>query len=105
VREVRVLRPVRGGPIVVIDDRPQSVGVWEIRVEEDDFEKQPVEIIARGLFGRVERPRGYDDLAELFGPKAARSVTSLLGEISGQPIDREPNEEETDGRQGQRTTG
>ena len=86
--DVRVLCPARGGPIIVIDDRPQSVGVWEIRVEEDAFEGNPVEILARGMFGRVERPRGYEELAELFGQTAARSVTELLEETS-RPAERD----------------
>jgi hypothetical protein len=63
----------------VIDDRPRSVGVWELRVEEVDFDANDVEILARGMFGRVERLRGYEGLAELFGGTAARSVTALLG--------------------------
>ena len=80
MRDVRVLPPVRGGPIIVIDDRPPSVGVWEIHVEEGDFDENNVEILARGMFGRVERLTSYDELVELFGPSAARSVQECLGE-------------------------
>jgi hypothetical protein len=87
--DVRVLRPVRGGPIIVIDDRPRSVGVWEIRVEEGDFGANPKEILARGMFGRIERPRGYEELTELFGPAAARSVTELLAETASPSEDED----------------
>ena len=79
IPDVRVLHPVRGGPVIVIDDRPRSVGVWELRIEEVDFDGNNVEILARGMFGRVERLSGYEGLAEMFGGAAARSVTELLG--------------------------
>jgi hypothetical protein len=84
--DVRVLPPVRGGPIIVIDDRPRSVGVWEIHIEQGDFE-DTLEILARGMFGRVERARTYDELAELFGSAAATSVREFAREAAGSSED------------------
>ena len=78
---VKVFQPLLGGPIAVVDSRPDRGAVWEVALN-----AVTLEIVATRNDGRLEVVGGRVELSELLGSQIADRVIMLLGEAVLRPV-------------------